>query len=330
MAGMAPGSQLTLKATSSAGGTGAELRLDDVRVETVRDNAAGWLDNGCATNTQGIPSCGTYLGATYGSNSDPSGWEREMGTALGVRRTYFAADQVDWAMEVAAADLAAGRVPWISFKLPDSWASAASGADDEWARSLASRLSRLPGPVWLAFHHEPEGDGPIDDWVAMQRRLSGIVHDRAPRVAYTVILTGWHQVEGDPEFALDRLVPEDLDVDLVGFDLYNWLGATREDGTEVTEATPVVRGYLDPLSSWARQRRLPWALAETAQTDLASRRNPAWLPSLVRAVEQRGGKAVAWFNTRLNADPTFVLAGERERREFARLLRRAPALRGGG
>ena len=47
----------------------------------------------------------------------------------------------------------------MSFKLPHSWGEMAAGAGDAWAKNLAARFGRLNGPVWLAFHHEPEGDG---------------------------------------------------------------------------------------------------------------------------------------------------------------------------
>ena len=37
-------------------------------------------------------------------------------------------------MRLAEADLAAGRLPWISFKLPYSWPDMAAGKGDAWAR----------------------------------------------------------------------------------------------------------------------------------------------------------------------------------------------------
>ena len=63
------------------------------------------LDNGCTYNPRGIPSCGTLLGAAYGSNSDPAPWERQMGHRLGVHRTYFDGSEVDEAVAQARTDL---------------------------------------------------------------------------------------------------------------------------------------------------------------------------------------------------------------------------------
>ena len=119
-----------------------------------------------------------------------------MGQQLGVRRTYYGATQVDKAVSVSKADLAMDRLPWISFKLPYSWAEMAAGKGDAWATDLAAKLNKLDGPVWLAFHHEPEGDGDIKQWTAMQAHLAPIVRAAAPNVAYTIVVTGYHQFYG--------------------------------------------------------------------------------------------------------------------------------------
>ena len=119
------------------------------------------LSNGCRYSPRGIPRCGVLLGAAYGANTDPSAWESTMGHRLGVHRTYYAADEVDQAVRTARLDLRDQRVPWISFKAPYSWGEMAAGAGDEWATDIAHRMARLNGPVWVAIHHEPEGDGDI-------------------------------------------------------------------------------------------------------------------------------------------------------------------------
>ena len=82
------------------------------------------MSNGCAISERGIPvaSCGALLGSAFGSNSDPTAWENTMGHRLGVHRTYYGATQVDKAVSVSKADLALNRIPWISFKLPYTWA----------------------------------------------------------------------------------------------------------------------------------------------------------------------------------------------------------------
>ena len=98
-----------------------DRHLDGVRMHRVRwihRPAAGRLSNGCRYGHRGVPACGAFLGQTYRANDDPAPLERRYGRRLGVHRTYFRADQVSWAVAVARDDLAHGRLPWVSFKLP--------------------------------------------------------------------------------------------------------------------------------------------------------------------------------------------------------------------
>jgi len=94
----------------------------------------------------------------------------------GVRRSYF-----DWGESSAeanqiAADHAAHRLPWISFKPPDTggtvpqrWDAVASGAYDADIRARARRYAALPAPVIVTFHHEPSNDAAEADGVKWAR-----------------------------------------------------------------------------------------------------------------------------------------------------------------
>ena len=130
-----------------------------------------------------------------------------------------------------------------------------------------TRMSRLDGPVWLAFHHEPEGDGDIRDWTAMQERLAPIVRQAAPNVAFSVILTGWNQLYGDRQYALDKLWPQDTKIDLVGFDVYNKYGVERPGRATTSERTEFERGYFPKFRDFAGGTTWPGASAETGHTD---------------------------------------------------------------
>jgi hypothetical protein len=281
------------------------------------------LSNGCRYSHRGIPRCGTLLGAAYGSNSDPSPWEQRMARGLGVHRTYYAPDEVDEAVQTAQADLDRERMPWISFKLPFSWWDMASGAGDDWARGIAQRLARLDGPVWVAFHHEPEGDGDITHWTAVQERLAPIVRRTAPNVAYSVILTGWNQMYGDREYSLDELWPR-TKIDLVGFDVYNKYGMVK-DGVTITEHTLFRREYFTEFQEFAQQHDVAWALAETGYTDSAAEVESRFVERLYRGVHGHGGVAVSYFNSTINSVAPWRLIGSKER-DFASVLRRTPTL----
>jgi hypothetical protein len=297
------------------------LRVPD---DPAQRRALRMLSNGCHYSERGIPSCGVLMGAAYGGNREPSAWEDSMGHGLGVRRTYWAPDEVDEAVASAAHDLSRQRVPWMSFKLPHSWEDMREGSGDAWARSLARDLAGLDGPVWLALHHEPEGDGDIRAWTAMQARLAPIVREAAPNVAYSIILTGWQQLNGEREYSLDALWPEGTSIDLLGFDVFNKYGV-QKDGTTFDEHTRLRRDYFPSFDVFAKQHGVAWGLAETGYTDEAAREDPDWISRTYDALLENDGVVFSYFNSRLNSAGSWYLTGEKERR-FAEQLRSTPTL----
>jgi hypothetical protein len=282
------------------------------------------LSNGCNYGTRGIPLCGALLGASYGSNSSPRRWERSMGRGLGVHRTYYDGDTVDQAVSTARSDLRHNRVPWISFKLPYSWEQMRDGRGDSWARDLAHRMSELNGPVWLAFHHEPEGDGDLRAWTAMQARLAPIVREEAPNVAYSIILTGWNQLYGNREYSLDKMWPRNTKIDLVGFDVYDKYGVPTNQRKHV-QHTDFERGYFPRFRAFARRHKVAWGLSETGQTDRSAAVNPKWVERTYQSLSRHDGVALAYFNTTLNSVAPWRLKGAKER-AFATALRNTPTL----
>jgi len=277
----------------------------------------------CWFSRRGIPSpaCGALVGAAFNSNTDPASWEGGLGRPLGVRRTYWGPGQVTTAIQVARQDISAHRIPWISFKLPHSWAEMAAGMGDGWAGDLATRLSAVNGPVWVGFHHEPEGDGDLAAWKAMQERLAPIVRRAAPNVAYTAILTGWHEIFDATRYDL-RTVWPDTTIDIAGFDPYNWYGTLKSSGTVDTSHVDMKNVYFDPISRWADSKGVEWAVAETGYTDLAHSVDPTWLPRTFTGLEADHGIAMTYFNSPLNsaATWTWVLDNPGKKAAFANLI----------
>ena len=140
----------------------------------------------------------------------------------------------------------------MSFKLPYSWGEMAAGKGNDWARDLAQKMGQLDGPVWLAFHHEPEYDGDIADWTAMQEELGPIVRNQG-NLAFTVIVTGYHQFYGEEQFSLANMWPKGIKVDVAGFDIYNQMGVVK-DGKKNTKGTNL-QEPTSPRSSRGRSRR---------------------------------------------------------------------------
>jgi hypothetical protein len=277
------------------------------------------ISDDCGYSPRGLPHCGAVLGAAYGSNTDPTAWERRMGRSLGVHRTYFAATDVAEAVATVEQDLAAQRIPWISFKLPHSWAEMADGKGDVWARDLATRLAASEGAVWVAFHHEPEGDGDIAEWTRMQTRLAPLVRALAPNVAYSIILTGWNQFHGPAEYRLDSLMPN-TKVDLLGLDVYDEFGVNGN-----REHTPMKKEYFTKVHAWTKAHAMAWGLAETGFTDESAADDPRWVEQTFADLVATHGVALTYFNTDVNAVASWKLSGAKED-AFAKALRSTPML----
>src|SRR5262249_10853788 len=142
--------------------------------------------------------------------------------------------------------------------------------------------------VWVAFHHEPAGDGPIQDWVAMQRHLAPIVHARSNNVAFTLIYNGWDAVLGaDPQYWIANTWPGDANVDVLGFDFYNNYMVTRNGVLSTTMLDP--NRYFTPVSQFAQALGVPWAVAEVGFTKQAQDLDRSWLPNTYQSLVARGG-----------------------------------------
>jgi hypothetical protein len=301
------------------------LLVDDLRVNTGGAKGAGNLTNGCSHDARGIPTCGTYIGAAHGGNTDPADLEQQLGSKLAVHRTYYTGTGVASAVKNASADLAAGRLPWISFKPPYSWTDMANGVGDAWATDLAQRLAALPGPVWVAFHHEPENDGDIQEWRRMQEHLAPIIRNNAPNVAFTVIVTGWHQFYGDPQYSLANIWPRGVKVDVAGFDIYQEYGSVKNGKMDLRWVD--MPGYFEKIAAWARTVGVDWALGETGITDKAAIDRPTEIANTVKSMQDFGGIAYSYFDSELNSTAPWTLGTPEKRLEFAQVLAGSPRLR---
>ncbi|MCR1783708.1 cellulase family glycosylhydrolase [Nocardioides carbamazepini] len=323
-------SVLKLRIRAPHGKSGQKVLVDDLSVAPKGDAAAseemvGKLTNGCGHTARGIPSCGTYVGAAHGSNTDPSTLEQQLGDRLAIRRTYFTSTGVASAVRTAQADLTAGRLPWVSFKLPYSWTEMADGKGDAWATDLAQRLAAVGGPVWVAFHHEPEGDGDIQEWRRMQEHLAPLVRKTAPNVAFTVVMTGWNQFYGDAQYSLAEIWPRGVKVDVAGFDIYQQYGVAK-NGSTTTKWTDFEQ-YYRAISTWSRTVGVEWALGETGVTDVAAEARPSAIADAVQLMESYGGIAYSYFDSALNSVAPWTLSTTTKRTGFAQALAGSPSLK---
>jgi hypothetical protein len=259
---------------------------------------------GCVANAMGIPSSGAYLGAAVNGTSDIDEREARLGSSMALHRTYFSGSGIAAAVRTAKSDLARGRLPWISFKAPYSWSQMADGVGDDWARELADGLKTVPGPVWLAVHHEPENDGDMNEWTAMQARIAPIIHARTDNVAYSLIYSGWNTFGGGNNTIATKW-PGDANVDILAIDAYNDYGAVRNGrvGTKVLD----LKTYYVKMAAWAKEHGTAWAIGETGQTRAAAEIDPTWLDRAYLDMVALGGSGLSYYDSSANSVADWTL-----------------------
>lgn len=168
----------------------------------------------------------------------------------------------------------------------------------------------------MTFHHEPEGDGDVQAWRAAQEHVAPIVRARAGNAAYAVVLTGWNQVHGPDEFALDRIWPRTT-VDIAGFDVY--------DNPKLDRAASDARmqDFVDELAAWAAATGVRWALAETGYAGHATPErvsDTSWVSRTVARVGRAGAVAFVYFNSNVNSSQDWRLDTAGEFADFRTVL----------
>jgi len=248
------------------------------------------LSNGCTHSARGVPTCGAYVGGAYHSNDVSS---------------------------TAKADVAKHRVPWMSFSAPYSWSDMAAGRGDAWARDLATKMKAVNGPVWVAVAHEPEGDGDMQKWKAMQAHLAPIMRGIAPNLGYTIILMGYHELYGAAKYRLSVIWPKTT-IDVAGFDIYEKYGVQKSGQPMITTWKDIKGKYFAPLSAWAKSTGVAWGLAETGYSDRAAVKDN---------LKSYHGIAFSYFNTTQHSQAVWELGIAAKRSAFTSVNKSAPTLR---
>ena len=256
-----------------------------------------------------------YVGGTYGSSTtSPAPWETRIGQQLGIRRTFWRADQVGTAVTQVRSDIAAGRrCSEISFKGPASWAQMARGVGDAWMRDIRSRLAALLAGnghvVKLILHHEPENDTGTnvgtsdrgrDQWMRWQDRAADIFAGVA-RLEFGLCLMGYYCFYGNQgsRWHLDNCVPDNPRIQFVSFDIYQKYGTHGS-----TSWTDFEGSYFSKIGPWCAAHGKAWGLSEFGITQRAFDRRPTWFTDTRSAMLRHGGSWMDYFNTTLNnTDP---------------------------
>jgi hypothetical protein len=270
----------------------------------------------------GQPSPGSvYYGASLPYDRSLPQWEAELGSLLGVHRSYFTPDhnETQQLVQQCQDDLAHGRLPHVSIKPTWTWDSIAAGRRDQWLAGLLRPLGETSAPIFLTVHHEPEndsvGEGMLaSDYVAMQRRVIGLAADLAPQVTIVPVLQHWtfdplrDIAEGDPGA---WIVPEAA---VIGLDIYNqWSPTNGKEWRSFGSKTEEVVGWFGDT---------PLAIGEYGCR--VDPHNPGlaaeWLRDAAEYARTHNIVSMSYFNSGVESpEGTWALIGETER-AFAELL----------
>lgn len=264
-------------------------------------------------------------GMAYASGQNPTDFESRVGKTLGIRRHFTPGEYNNLAVQAVKDDAAAGRkISQLSFKLNGSWADAANGNHDAWARSMASSLLAVKGNnrVQVVVHHEPENDTGTntgstttgrDAWVNMQIRLGDIF--RSAGLEYGIILMGWHslpQAGGNTAvWLLERWLPKlSGHIDFVGIDPYSMVVDPKWVPT-----------WLPYMKSQTKAINAEWGISEVALSEADFDKTPTWFSDLNKHLEDFDGKWCSYFNTTLNGTPQYAFTpGDPRETEFIKYL----------
>lgn len=261
----------------------------------------------CNETFPGEPCAGEmYYGASV-EGGDPRTLEARAGAGLTLFRSYMQPSTPAARFESrAVADIAAGRIPLISTKVPGTWASVAAGNHDAWLTERIKVLAGVKGPVWLVLHHEPRGDGNAADWVRMQQHARDLIDRYSTNIALVGILNGWDFLErnGNPQAYRH---PVGTGVDILGFDSYNRY--TPKNGMEWKGVEEAMSPGLT-IQSWG----YPTLVGETGVHAVAGDggRGAGWIRDQFAYGVSHDFVGISYFDSTANStDGGWVLTGDR-------------------
>lgn len=329
------------QATAEQAATDAQTQLTDAQttittLETELEDCQ--TDNPSTARFPGDPGEGRmYFGSSFAGVNAIQCLQREVvyGATATVHRTFYnlTTSGIATAVAMCKADNAAGRMSWISFKLPKKTAASGgnpastvavdydwfnAGHEDALLTALTVALAALPFPIMLTMHHEPEDDGETPaQWTAMQQKVSPVIMDGAPNVAFGPIRTygGMTESNGTTGWGDVHTYPGDGIWHFEGVDIYPGRSQTVQ---------PDIAADLAACKALADVHDLPLAIGEWGYkpSTYGSGGNTG---AILRAPDQMlaaGVFCASYFDSDANSIADWTLDGPRLA-EFAVDLKRA-------
>jgi hypothetical protein len=241
------------------------------------------------------------LFGTGGGNSDRTAEK------LSLDRRYYNSTQTDSCIGATKKNATAKIITWNSFKVPSNdWAGAAAGKYDAWFKDLIAKLVSLDYETWLAVHHEPEGDGDLNQWKAMQAHYASLV-PKASKIKYWLVVVGYSQEYTDTTW-WDKYYPTGAPIHGIAYDNPYLKYGVPLDGTKlVTTWSEGKASYIDKLVARAKKLGVSAGIGEMGYSNEAFTKDKAWLQRALQAAVDGKVEGVCYFDSNLNSTRSWSL-----------------------
>jgi hypothetical protein len=258
--------------------------------------------NGTGGNSLLVPASGALLGAFTPAQTDAElkTTESQIGRKWAIHLGYF-----DWSLDYtsfAQADIAAGRIPYVTVEPKNVTLDAiSSGSEDATIRSRATAVSGLKGKIFLRFAHEMNGNWYSWDgyhngastaappkYIAAYRHVHDVFASAGVTNVLWVFCPNVDSVPSDSWNQWSNYYPGDSYVDWMCFDGYNW-------GTDTF--TSITSRIYPGLAA----KNKPIMLGETSTQDVEKAN---WINAIVPAMKSQFPqlKALVWFDVNKEQD----------------------------
>jgi hypothetical protein len=245
------------------------------------------------------PASGALLGQFYGAGTIDQ-TTRKLGRTPAIHLAYYDWD-ADFAGSVTQADLAAGRIPLISWEPHHiDFARIIDGSLDATIRARAKSSKQLGKKFFLDFAAEMNGDEAWNGnnalpYVSAYRHI----HDLFVAAGANNVVWAWcpnvTDTNGGNRTTMDYY-PGDAYVDWTGVDGYNW-GTTNSNGWQTFQQ---VFQNIYPLLA---AKKKPILIGEMSSTE-AGGDKAKWIDDIIPALRTTFPliKAVVWFDINKETD----------------------------
>ena len=263
---------------------------------------SGVLTNAASKEHQSAilePATGALLGQYYGAGSIEQ-TARKLGRTLVIHLTY-SNWETDWTGSVTQADLAAGRIPLISWEPHKiDFAKIIDGSLDATINARAKASKALGKKFFLDFAAEMNGDeawngNNASQYVSAYRHI----HDLFVAAGANNVIWAWcpnvTDTLGGNRTTMDYY-PGDAYVDWTGVDGYNW-GTTNGNGWQTFQQV-----FQDIYPLLAAKKK-PILIGEMASTE-AGGDKAKWIDDIIPTLRTRFPliKGVVWFDINKETD----------------------------